>query len=210
MFGNIEYVSSESETELIQVKGQAHQPNIIGNKSSQSDQEVSDGELSEKIIVSDVEIEEDANHEKQEFDNIVKLFSRDLQQHMKKKHLTGRQKKVPRHLQQKIGEATNLYTFGRFDEAIPIFESVIKEMPDLADVTHTMSLIYEEKGDLDKAFTFCFLSAIETRTDSEKWQQCARLALGIQNSSHAIYCFNRAIKSLDPISQFKAVFDLKM
>ena len=63
MFGNIEYVSSESEDELIQVKGQAHQPNIIGNKSSQSDQEVSDGEQSERIIVSDVEIEEDANHE---------------------------------------------------------------------------------------------------------------------------------------------------
>ena len=129
---------------------------------------------------------------------------------MRKKHQTSRQKKIPRHLQQKIGEATNLYTFGRFDEAIPIFESVIKEMPDLADVTHTMSLIYEEKGDLEKAFTFCFLSAIETRTDSDKWQQCARLALGIQNHSHAIYCFNRAIKALDPVSQYKQVFDLKM
>lgn len=71
-------------------------------------------------------------------------------------------------------------------------------MPDLADITHTMSLIYEEKGNLDKAFTFCFLSAIETRTDSDKWQQCARLALGV-NLSHAIYCFNRAIKALDPV-----------
>ena len=72
-----------------------------------------------------------------------------------------------------------MYTFGRFDEAIPIFESVIKEMPDLADVTHTMSLIYEEKRDFDKAFTFCFLSAIETRTDSDKWHQCAKLALAL-------------------------------
>ena len=70
-------------------------------------------------------------------------------------------------------------------------------MPDLADVTHTMSLIYEEKRDYDKAFTFCFLSAIETRTDSDRWQQCARLALTLKNHSHAIYCFNRAIKALD-------------
>jgi len=42
-------------------------------------------------------------------------------------------------------------------------------MPELADVTQTMSRIYEEKGDLQKAFNFCFLSATETRKDSEKW-----------------------------------------
>jgi hypothetical protein len=42
-------------------------------------------------------------------------------------------------------------------------------MPDLADVTHTMSLIYIETGDFAKAFTFAFLSAIETRVDSGKW-----------------------------------------
>ncbi len=81
-----------------------------------------------------------------------------------------RQKKIPRLLQKKIGEATSLYTFGKFDEAIPLFEEVLKEMPELAEVTHTMSLIYEEKGDLTKAFTFAFLSAIETRTDTEKWK----------------------------------------
>jgi tetratricopeptide (TPR) repeat protein len=81
-----------------------------------------------------------------------------------------RPKKIPRILQQKIGEATNLYTFGKFDEAIPLFEEVLKEMPELAEVTHTMSLIHEEKGDLPKAFTFAFLSAIETRTDTDKWK----------------------------------------
>jgi hypothetical protein len=43
-------------------------------------------------------------------------------------------------------------------------------MPELADVTHTMSLIYEEKKDYKKAFTYALLSAIETRTDTEKWQ----------------------------------------
>lgn len=62
-----------------------------------------------------------------------------------------------------------MYAFGKFDEAIPLFEQVIKEMPELADITHTMSLIYQEKGDLEKSFMFAFLSANETRTDSEKW-----------------------------------------
>lgn len=118
---------------------------------------------------------------------------------MRKKQFSTnrRQKKIPRHLQVKIGEATNLYTFGRFAEAIPLFEQVIKEMPDLADVTHTMSLIYIEMGDFAKAFTFAFLSAIETRVDSGKWQHCARLALRQKHDHHAIYCYNRAVKALD-------------
>ena len=81
----------------------------------------------------------------------------------------SRGRKIPRHLQSKIGEANNLYAFGRHDEAIPLFEQVIREMPELADITHTMSLIYQEKGDLEKSFMFAFLSASETRTDSEKW-----------------------------------------
>ena len=93
-----------------------------------------------------------------------------MQDHLKNRRITSsRGRKIPRYLQSKIGEATNMYAFGRFDEAIPLFEQVIKEMPELADITHTMSLIYKEKGDLEKSFMFAFLSAFETRTDSEKW-----------------------------------------
>lgn len=83
-------------------------------------------------------------------------------------------------------------------------------MPDLPDVTHTMSLIYQEKKDYEKAFTFCFLSAIETRTDSERWEQCASLALILNKHSHAIYCYNRAIKVLDGLKDYKQVLELKM
>jgi len=90
-----------------------------------------------------------------------------------------------------------MFTFGRFHEAIPLFEQVIKEMPDLADVTHTMSLIYTELGQKDKAFTYAFLSAIETRVDTEKWQQCAEIALDLGRVSHAVYLLNRAAKALD-------------
>ena len=83
-------------------------------------------------------------------------------------------------------------------------------MPELAEVTHTMSLIYEEKGDLTKAFTFAFLSAIETRTDTEKWKQCAELATKVGHFNQAIYCYNRAVKSLNPEKDLSAILDLKM
>ena len=146
------------------------------------------------------------------------MFSHDLQQVMKQKikgnsfteNAGKRSKKIPRYLQAKIGEATNLYTFGKFEEAIPLFEEVIKEMPDLAEVTHTMSLIYEEKGDLQKAFTFGFLSAIETRTDTDKWKQCAYSAVKIGHFNQAIYCYNRAVKSLNPEKDFLAILNIKM
>lgn len=139
---------------------------------------------------------------------IVQMFSNDMQHVLKQKitghydHPTGpaggkRPKKIPRHLQAKIGEATNLYTFGKFDEAIPLFEQVITEMPELAEVTHTMSLIYEEKGDLTKAFTYAFLSAYDARKDTGKWKQCALLCCRLGNLNQAIYCYNRAWKSLD-------------
>jgi cytochrome c-type biogenesis protein CcmH/NrfG len=83
-------------------------------------------------------------------------------------------------------------------------------MPELADVTHTMSLIYEEKQDHKKAFTYALLSAIETRTDTEKWQQCARIALSLGRYSHAIYSYNRAIKALEPKTQYREILALKM
>ncbi len=80
----------------------------------------------EQILMS----EEEPNHveveaedqDKEEFDKIVQLFSKDLQQHMRRKQPSDRQKKIPKHLQQKISEGTNLYTFGRYDEAILFFE----------------------------------------------------------------------------------------
>ena len=112
--------------------------------------------------------------EKEEYEKIVQMFSHDLQQAMRTQRggnsSTKRGVKISRYLQMKIGEATNLYAFGKLQEAIVLFEEVIKERPDLPDVTHTMSLIYQEKGDLERSFKFAFLSAWDTRTDSEKWQ----------------------------------------
>jgi hypothetical protein len=83
-------------------------------------------------------------------------------------------------------------------------------MPELAEVTHTMSLIYEEKGDFQKAFTFGFLSAIETRTDTEKWKQCAILAVKLGHLNQAIYCYNRSVKTLNPEKDYLTILDIKM
>jgi tetratricopeptide (TPR) repeat protein len=134
----------------------------------------------------------------------VKLFS------VQKPQTRQKKSKVPKYLQQRIGEANGLYSFGRFDEAIQLFESVLKEMPDLADVTYIMSLIYSEKKDYEKAFMYAWMSAIETRTDSSKWQNCARIATLMGRYSHAIYLLNRAVKALDSKTQYREIVRLKM
>ena len=82
-------------------------------------------------------------------------------------------------------------------------------MPD-ADVTHTMSLIYQEKGDLERGFLFAFLSAKDTRTDHEKWQQCAHIAIKLEKYNCAIYCFNRAWKLLSKETQYMEILEIKL
>ena len=50
-------------------------------------------------------------------------------------------------------------------------------MPSLADVTHTMSLIYTELSDYEKAYTYAQMSALSAQKDTEKWQHCAQIAM---------------------------------
>jgi hypothetical protein len=46
-------------------------------------------------------------------------------------------------------------------------------MPQLAEVTQSLSEIYREKGDMHKSLAFALLSATETKKDSNKWHLCA-------------------------------------
>ena len=81
--------------------------------------------------------------DKEEFDKIVKMFSPEMQLVLRRRPApSSRGRKIPRHIQAKIGQATNLYAFGRYDEAIPLFEQVIQERADLADCYDSLSLIY--------------------------------------------------------------------
>ena len=185
----------------------------------------------EKQSINEGKVPKQQHHlskEQEDFDRIVKMFSHDMQQAIRQRHFASqsrakssnskfkngqtarRGRKIPREIQLKIGQATNLYAFQRFDEAIPLFEEVIKAMPELADITHTMSLIYREKGDLKKAFMFALLSAVETRTDHEKWLECAELSQKLDNFGEAIYCLNRAAKSLSEETEYLQILDIKL
>ena len=83
-------------------------------------------------------------------------------------------------------------------------------MPDLPDVTHSLSMIYNKKGELEKSLLYALVSAKDTRTDSDKWQQCAQISLEIQNYDIAKYCYNRAWKLLNKDTEFLEILDIKL
>jgi hypothetical protein len=67
-------------------------------------------------------------------------------------------------------------------------------MPELPEPLITLSLIYEELGDLQKSLKFGLMAAYLLRKDVERWKHCAKLSKQLRWYPNAIYCYNRAIK----------------
>jgi len=53
-------------------------------------------------------------------------------------------------------------------------------------------------------------SAAESRKDSNKWYQCAQIALKIGNIDQVQYCYNRATKALHPVNDIHRILELKL
>jgi hypothetical protein len=49
-------------------------------------------------------------------------------------------------------------------------------MPELPEPLITLSLIYEEIGDLQKSLKFGLMAAYLLRKDVERWKHCAKLS----------------------------------
>ena len=86
---------------------------------------------------------------------------------------------------------------------------MIQERADYTDGYDLLSMIYKEKGDLQKSFGFAYLSATETRTDSAKWMHCADLAIKLENFKFAMMSFNRAARALNPDTQYLEILQIK-
>ena len=123
--------------------------------------------------------------------------------------LSRKGKSLPNHVKRRIGDANSLYAFGKLDEAIQIFEEILRTNPELDDITQTMSDIYMEKGDIEKSFMFAKLSAVQTRTDASKWLSCAELSKQLSSYKEAIYCYNRAAKSYNEETHYKEILSIK-
>ncbi|GJQ15747.1 hypothetical protein GpartN1_g7538.t1 [Galdieria partita] len=102
---------------------------------------------------------------------------------------------VPKSLQSFMGEANLAFVEGRYEQAIKILEHIIKEAPKVAAPYHTLSVIFENRGEYQKALDFALIAAHLTPRDVEMWKQLAVKSEEMKNMDLAIYCLSKAVKA---------------
>ncbi|KAH8961754.1 hypothetical protein BDL97_05G064600 [Sphagnum fallax] len=114
----------------------------------------------------------------------------------RKKNVPGASRLSPE-VTRKLGEANLFYATGRFDEAVELLKEVVRLAPNVADSYHTLGLLYDAKGDREKALNFYMIAAHLTPKDIVLWKRLASWSMEQGNSGQVIYCLNKAMKA-DP------------
>ena len=71
---------------------------------------------------------------------------------------------------------------------------MIRLAPRSPEPFQTLSLIYEEKREFEKAYQYNLISAYLNPSDGDNWIKVAEMAIELKNYSQAITCYNKAIK----------------
>jgi general transcription factor 3C polypeptide 3 (transcription factor C subunit 4) len=90
----------------------------------------------------------------------------------RKKNVPGASRLSPE-VTRKLGEANLFYATGRFDEAVELLKEVVRLAPNVADSYHTLGLLYDAKGDREKALNFYMIAAHLTPKDIVLWTRLA-------------------------------------
>ena len=100
--------------------------------------------------------------------------------------------RVSPHVQHLIGEATLKFAFREFQQAIELLLEVVRMAPFLPHAYHTLGLIYEETGQMQKALKL-FLMAAHLKRDVIQWKQLADLSKKHGEMEQCLYCLQRAL-----------------
>lgn len=106
----------------------------------------------------------------------------------------GRKKKLAKDLLALVGQANLNFVRGDHDGAIKMCLEVIRLAPTSPEPFQTLSLIYEEKRQFEKAYQYNLISAYLNPSDGDNWIKVAEMAIELKNYSQAITCYNKAIK----------------
>lgn len=193
---------------LFRVEMSAHDPQqmdyevteegVFYEEHSNEEEDESDPLASE----SDVDPDKDA-HEEVFGASIDDLIAESRPRRRRKRKRTasaGRRRKkskvadLPRHLQALMGNATVAYMLKRFQEAEDILNKLITEAPGAVAPYRTLALIYEERGEMDRALDMFMTAAEIDKHDRDLWKRNAALWEERGNSERAIYCLSMALK----------------
>ncbi|CAI5480223.1 unnamed protein product [Closterium sp. Yama58-4] len=77
----------------------------------------------------------------------------------------------------RLGDANLMYAMGRYSEAIPLLEAVIREAPAVPDSYQTLALVYDALGERRKAVNLTMIAAHITPQDTALWRRLAAWSL---------------------------------
>lgn len=130
------------------------------------------------------------NDQVQEKESELDLNADDLNQ----KKVRRRRRKLPKDLQGLMGAANLAYARGFHDEAINMCMEIIKFEPSAPEPFQTLSMLYEDMGDMEKSFQFSLIGAYLNPSDSDEWNKLAEMALERGKIRDAITYYSHAIK----------------
>lgn len=94
-----------------------------------------------------------------------------------------------------MGKANIAYVQRNYSEAIPLFLEVIQQSSSSFEPYHTLGLIYEELGELEKAFGFYLLTANMTSDHGlDLWNKLTEIAVRLGRTREAVFCLSQVLR----------------
>lgn len=112
----------------------------------------------------------------------------------RRKRIGSGKRKLAKDLLGLVGQANLHFVRGDHAGAIDMCMEVIRLAPTSPEPFQTLSLIYEEQRQFEKAYQYSLISAYLNPSDGENWIKVAEMAIELKNYSQAITCYNKAIK----------------
>ena len=102
-------------------------------------------------------------------------------------------KKIDPTLQGLIGEANLRFARGDSETAIKMCMEVITHDPRAHEPFQTLSTIFEESGEFEKAVQFAMIGAHLAPPEPDEWERLANMSLELQDPTQAASCLKKAI-----------------
>eukprot|EP00177_Eucheuma_denticulatum_P008224 GFKZ01014965.1.p1 GENE.GFKZ01014965.1~~GFKZ01014965.1.p1 ORF type:complete len:877 (-),score=106.28 GFKZ01014965.1:1404-4034(-) len=106
----------------------------------------------------------------------------------------ARKSDVPRHLEKVMGKASFAYMSNKFEEAESLLQSVLDEAPNTSAAYRMLALMWEERGEGDKALETYMKAAELDMGDRDLWKRNAVMWEERGELEKSIFCLSRALR----------------
>ncbi|KAA1072825.1 transcription factor TFIIIC subunit tfc4 [Puccinia graminis f. sp. tritici] len=93
-----------------------------------------------------------------------------------------------------LGKANLAFIEKKYDEAIPVFEEIVRIEPMCRMAWNNLGAIYQDMGDFERSSQFRIIGAHLTPKSADIWKELASESRQHGLLSQAIYCYSEAIK----------------